>query len=515
MKGKTVLPNRLSVLTLLALLISNCLGSAPVLAANDDSYGAANVVKNYEVPIKLDANNQAKVNQALNEIVAQVEKDMSAAMEPLIPQFASMVVTQNKAMQPEINNLVLSQVKPLVKQHVEEDAKIIAPQISALIQLKIMGIQDQIMAAARGGSDPTQLIMNELKSAINSPEANKIIQDAVERAKQEQQKDAQMLQPQIQALVQVNIDTLNLEMQKLIKAQLEKNVPGAQKMVNTRIDQMIIDLQPSLPQQQKDMPEQLRSACEKAMRPQISEQLFEVVAVNVDKKVISGIQGDTLKSIREIMAPQNKEISNYAIEVGLSILPSQVDQYGMRPDVEAMMRKATDANLQASEDALMVQIKTIFDQQALETNKKMHSFVYAEVNKLLGLATPANGAIPVNPPVSTPAIAVSVNGQQLQFDVPPVVQQGRTLVPLRGIFQALGAVVTWDQNTQTINASKGNTQISLKPGEPAAIKNGIKVPLQVPATIVDGRTMVPVRFVSEALGAQVDWDENTRSIKIK
>lgn len=480
------------------------------MAANGDTYGAVNVLNKYELPVKLDVDSQATVNQALNEIAAQVEKDMATSMEPLIPQFAAMVVKQNQAMQPEINELVLSQVKPSVKQHVEEDAKIIAPQISALIQQKVMGMQAQIMAAAQGGADINQLITNALKSAINSPEANKIIQDAVERAKQEQQKNVQMLQPQIQSMVQVKMDTLTLEIQKLIQIQLKKSVPEAKKMVDSRIDQMISDLRASLPDDQKAMPEQIRDACEKTMRTQISEQLFEVVAINVDKKVISGIQGDTMKSIREIMAPQNKEISNYAIEVGLSILPSQVDQYGMRPDIEAMMRKTTDANLQASEDALMAQIQIQFDQQAIVTNKKMHSFVYEEVNKLLGFNSSTG-----NVQLDTPAITVSVNGQQLQFDVAPIVQQGRTLVPLAAIFQALGAVVIWDQNTQIISATKGNIQISLKPGDPNAIKNGTKMPLQTPAIIVDGRTMVPVRFVSESLGAQVDWDDSTRSIKIK
>jgi len=500
--------------TLLGILISISWASSPVLAADATSSGAAAVVKNYQLPVKLDEANQAKVNQALNESVAQVEKDMTAAMEPLIPQFAALVVERNKVMQPEISNLVLTQIKPLVKQFVEDDAKILGPQISALIQQKIMGIQGQIMAMAQGGSDPTSLIISEIKAAINSPEAAKIMQDALDRAKVEQQKDAELIQPQVQAVVQTNMDTLTLEMQKLTKAQLEKSVPEAKKIVDARIDQMITDLRSTLPAEQKDMPEQLRSACEKTMRPEISEQLFEVVAVNVDQKVIAGIKGDTLKSIREIMAPQNKEISNYAVEVGMSLLPGSVDQYGLRPDVENLMRKTTEANLQASEDALMKQIETSFEQQATATNQKMHSFVYDEVNKLLGFATPTTGTVTANPPAA-PAIAVNINGQQLNFDVPPIVQQGRTLVPLRAIFQALGAAVTWDQNTQTISASKGNTQISLKPGESVANKNGTKVKLEVPATIVDGRTMVPVRFVSESLGAQVSWDESTRSVNIK
>lgn len=108
---------------------------------------------------------------------------------------------------------------------------------------------------------------------------------------------------------------------------------------------------------------------------------------------------------------------------------------------------------------------------------------------------------------------VVVNSQELVFDVPPVVEQGRTLVPLRAIFEALGAEVSWDSSTQTVTATKGGTEIKLVIGG-LAYKNGQPVELDVPARIVNDRTLVPVRFVSEALGARVNWDGKTQMATI-
>lgn len=108
---------------------------------------------------------------------------------------------------------------------------------------------------------------------------------------------------------------------------------------------------------------------------------------------------------------------------------------------------------------------------------------------------------------------VTLNGQNLNFDVPLVVENDRTLVPLRAIFEALGASVQWDDSTQTVTASKAGTEIKLVIGG-KAFKNGEPVALDVPAKLVNDRTMVPLRFVSESLGCQVGWDESTQTIAI-
>lgn len=111
------------------------------------------------------------------------------------------------------------------------------------------------------------------------------------------------------------------------------------------------------------------------------------------------------------------------------------------------------------------------------------------------------------------AVRVILNGRTLQFDVPPIIEDDRTLVPLRVIFEALGAGVEWDGTTQTVKAERHGTIIMLVIGGGAHI-NDQSVELDVPAKIVNDRTLVPLRFVSEAMGCRVDWDGATRTVNI-
>lgn len=112
-------------------------------------------------------------------------------------------------------------------------------------------------------------------------------------------------------------------------------------------------------------------------------------------------------------------------------------------------------------------------------------------------------------------IKVKINDQALYFDVNPVIDSGRTLVPVRGIFETMGADVQWNAQTRTVLATKGGTQVKLQIDDINAYVNDVLTPLDVPAKIVDGRTMVPVRFISESFGATVGWDSKTSSVLIQ
>lgn len=111
-------------------------------------------------------------------------------------------------------------------------------------------------------------------------------------------------------------------------------------------------------------------------------------------------------------------------------------------------------------------------------------------------------------------VSVLVNGKQLNFDVPPVIKDGRTLIPVRGVSEALNATVSWDQTTQTVTITRDGTTIKLTIGQNVALVNGQSVQLDVPSYIANGRTLVPVRFVSEILKAKVDWSEANQTVSI-
>lgn len=112
-------------------------------------------------------------------------------------------------------------------------------------------------------------------------------------------------------------------------------------------------------------------------------------------------------------------------------------------------------------------------------------------------------------------ITVTIDGAKMEFpDQKPYIENSRTLVPVRFVTEALGAEVEWLQTEQKVRIQKGSELIELVIGQ-SKVKAGSKtVQLDVPAKIKNSRTMVPLRFVSEALGAGVEWDQTTYTVSI-
>ena len=129
----------------------------------------------------------------------------------------------------------------------------------------------------------------------------------------------------------------------------------------------------------------------------------------------------------------------------------------------------------------------------------------------------------VQPTQQTPAEAVQTNtsgitvlmdGNLMSFDVPPQLINDRTMVPLRAIFEAMGAKVDWDGETQTVTGTKDNTVVVLAIGSTSPTINGKVMTIDQPGVIIDSRTLAPLRFVAEAFGGTVDWDGDTQTASI-
>lgn len=111
-------------------------------------------------------------------------------------------------------------------------------------------------------------------------------------------------------------------------------------------------------------------------------------------------------------------------------------------------------------------------------------------------------------------IPVFVDGVQINFDQQPIIQEDRTLVPLRGVFEALGATVYWNNDTRSVTAYKDGTTVELAIGSSTMYVNGQPKYLDVAGQIINNRTMVPLRAISEAFGAVVYWDNDTRTVRV-
>ncbi|WP_239617471.1 copper amine oxidase N-terminal domain-containing protein [Cohnella mopanensis] len=113
-------------------------------------------------------------------------------------------------------------------------------------------------------------------------------------------------------------------------------------------------------------------------------------------------------------------------------------------------------------------------------------------------------------------IPIIVNGHKVKFpDTEPYVDEnGRTMVPVRFVSESLGATVKWDNATRTATITNGTKTISLAIGSKTVSDNGQVVELDTAAAMVDGRTMVPLRFVSESMNSKVTWDKGGNAVQI-
>ena len=112
-------------------------------------------------------------------------------------------------------------------------------------------------------------------------------------------------------------------------------------------------------------------------------------------------------------------------------------------------------------------------------------------------------------------IKVAIDGEYVEFDVPPQLINDRTMVPLRAIFEALGAEVDWENDTQTVTAAKDGVTIISTIGSTKMYIDDMEMIMDVAPVLIEGRTLVPVRFVAEAFECDVFWSDIDNTVYIK
>ncbi len=111
-------------------------------------------------------------------------------------------------------------------------------------------------------------------------------------------------------------------------------------------------------------------------------------------------------------------------------------------------------------------------------------------------------------------ITIAVNGEKIATDTEPYIKNDRTMVPMRAIFEALGASVSWDDATKTAIGVKDGIEVKITIVENVIYKNFEPITLDCAAEITNDRTMVPVRAIGEAFGCTVTWNDETKTVEI-
>jgi hypothetical protein len=113
-----------------------------------------------------------------------------------------------------------------------------------------------------------------------------------------------------------------------------------------------------------------------------------------------------------------------------------------------------------------------------------------------------------------PNVSIYIQQEKIQWPVQPFILQGSTMVPMRALFEKLDFAVTWDNEKQTATATKGGLSIMVSINKGTAVVNQTEYFLEAAPVIRDGSTFIPLRFISEAAGADVAWNESDRSVQI-
>ena len=138
-----------------------------------------------------------------------------------------------------------------------------------------------------------------------------------------------------------------------------------------------------------------------------------------------------------------------------------------------------------------------------------------KMNKLIAsLLAVSLLAFPVVQVSADENISLTVNGEKVETQVPPTIIDGRTMVPVRDIFEACGAKVNWDANTKTITGEKGNTTVVMQIDSNMLFINEDVTEMDATPVIIDGRTLAPARYVAESFGGIVDWDAENKVVMI-
>lgn len=226
---------------------------------------------------------------------------------------------------------------------------------------------------------------------------------------------------------------------------------------------------------------------EAKLKPMVTEQ-------TKPEKIVRDEAWEAAKDAAEVLKEQ-LEVSKDTLELEYEALVAAGDTEG------ALAKAAELATAKASFAAAKAELKSVIKNGYTEEELT----TIDAIGVALVQADPTIQVLPVE--------NIIVKGKHLGFDTPPVIKSGRTLVPVKALVQAFGAVVEWNPVDQTVTITKGDQKIVLTLGETEVVVNDGTIQLDVPAQAMNGRTVVPLRFIAEQMGFEVDYEDGDITIE--
>lgn len=212
----------------------------------------------------------------------------------------------------------------------------------------------------------------------------------------------------------------------------------------------------------------------KALLAQVKTSLAELKEAEVEEftaEMSKALKGSKISEVTEFKEGAVDQKVNFVLKIE--------DLFDMTMDITSTIKKAEVKELEIPKDVKVV---------------KYSEYIAA----MMAEAMPAEGE---------KGVFVTYNYEPIEFDTAAIIEDGRTFVPVRAFLEKLGATVEWDEETQVVTAKLEEKEIKLTIGSKVALVDGKEVELDKEAKLVEKRTMVPLRFISESFGLEVEFED--------
>ncbi|MFZ5643286.1 MAG: copper amine oxidase N-terminal domain-containing protein [Bacillota bacterium] len=404
-----------------------------------------------------------KLEAALKPVI---EESVKSCLEQVLPEVEDIVVAEIEAMAPKI--ISIAQVH-------KEQVDLIKDSARAHISKMLSGLPPEELIS----NIPPQLLGQLSTNAQN--EAREIIISqfaSVAPSVREQGSSAVEKQiPEIMEMVTASIQKTAPRINSIIEDSIKNNIqPEIQ-------EKLIAQSQATFGNMQS---EEIASRMFQRMRPDIESRFRPYVEERMKKKVNEAVLARIEKPIEEMVLSWSSAVVDSLLEETLSMLPEHVK----RVIPESYIRSVVNEENKKIETL----IANIIKEETSRISDKIYVLIDRELKKQIKVY---NGDI------------------RIIFDVAPQIKNERLLVPFRSIAESLGANVGWNGEKQQVIFSKGDKDIVLTLDSNTVIVNGKSVKIDVPPTVIEGRTMVPVRFLGEYLDMNVKWQPDWQMVTLE